>query len=271
MKKIAVIVTLLVALLTTAIATTETVDVERDALMVLYDSTNGPNWRWNTGWGVGDPCDMAWYGVTCDSGHVQVLDLWQNLLSGPIPPELGNLSRLERLSLGNNQLSGPIPPELGSLSSLKRLVLRGSQLTGNIPAELGNLSSLELLYLNTNQLSGSIPAELGNLSSLRFLDLSINQLTGNIPAELGNLSSLFRLELFNNYLSGTIPAELSNLSSLGTLDLWHMFSADPPDPLCWQTEEALNWATSGELGYDGPDVVCQPELVYLPVVVSAGG
>ena len=35
-------------------------------------------------------------------------DLQNNQLTGPIPPELGQLSQLEQLYLGNNQLTGSI-------------------------------------------------------------------------------------------------------------------------------------------------------------------
>ena len=42
-------------------------------------------------------------------------------MSGEIPPELGSLTNLEKLSLGSNKLRGEIPPELGSLTMLKYL------------------------------------------------------------------------------------------------------------------------------------------------------
>ena len=44
---------------------------------------------------------------------LQTLSLAINQLSGPIPPELGNLSNLEELELDANQLSRSIPPEIG--------------------------------------------------------------------------------------------------------------------------------------------------------------
>ena len=56
-------------------------------------------------------------------GRVVGLDLGYNGLSGPIPPELGGLSNLERLNLYSNDLSGAIPPELGGLSNLEGLHL----------------------------------------------------------------------------------------------------------------------------------------------------
>ena len=47
-------------------------------------------------------------------------------MSGPIPPELGNLAALERLNLYGNNLSGPIPPELSNLASLEYLFISGN-------------------------------------------------------------------------------------------------------------------------------------------------
>ena len=191
---------------------------DRQALVALYNATDGANWRNNENWLSDEPLD-AWYGITVSDGRVTVLDLGFNDLTGPIPAELGDLSSLERLYLYSNQLTGPIPAELGDLSSLEQLYLYSNQLTGNIPAELGDLSSLTGLSLYGNQLTGPIPPELGDLSSLTGLSLSNNQLTGTIPAELGDLSSLTGLWLYSNQLTGTIPAELGDLPSLRDLNL----------------------------------------------------
>lgn len=68
--------------------------IEREALIALYNSTDGDNWWENIGWlgPVGTEC--TWWRVTCFGGHVQQLDLGYNQLNGAIPPELGNLSSL---------------------------------------------------------------------------------------------------------------------------------------------------------------------------------
>ena len=93
------------------------------------------------------------------------------------------MTRLESLPLARNELSGPIPPELGQLTNLESLALSWNQLSGPIPPELGRLTDLESLYLADNQLSGSIPVELGNLTALA--NLSIDGGTGLcLPPEI---------------------------------------------------------------------------------------
>jgi Leucine-rich repeat (LRR) protein len=191
---------------------------EHNALVDLYNSTNGASWTNKTNWLVAaDEC--TWTGVTCAWGHVQRISLTTNNLSGNLPATLGSLTGLQYLWLSGNQLSGGIPPELGNLTSLQSLRLGVNQLSGSIPPELGRLASLQDFNLFTNQLSGNIPLWLGSLISLQSLDLSINQLSGSIPAQLGNLTSLHTLYLYSNQLSGSIPTELGNLTGLQQLNL----------------------------------------------------
>lgn len=226
---------------------TEIPAAQCQALEALYNSTDGPNWTNNSDWLVTEtPC--SWYGVTCKAGHVSGLSLYNNNLSGSLPPELGDLANLESLDLSYNAIQGAIPAQLGNLASLQYLYLGHNQLTGtpegwavpaalgdlgslitasldnnvltgNLPETFGDLASLNYLYLQENQISGSIPSQLGNLSQLRWLFLQQNQLQGSIPAALGNLGSLERLFLNGNSLSGAIPLELGNLSNLQRLTL----------------------------------------------------
>ena len=66
---------------------------ECQALVALYDSTNGAGWVDNTNWLV-DHHPHEWYGVTVESGVVTQLVLPENGLSGVIPSDLGSLSSL---------------------------------------------------------------------------------------------------------------------------------------------------------------------------------
>jgi hypothetical protein len=205
---------------------------ERAALIALYNATAGDHWKNNRGWktpplhtdGFAMPgTELYWFGVTMyfNYDNIAEITLGDNNLQGHLPPELGNLSRLDRLILNNNQLSGPIPQELGNLSHLSTLNFSDNQLTGHIPPQLGNLTHLWQLWLKDNQLSGNIPAELGKLDGLVSLRLNNNRLSGNIAAALGDMDNLRYLYLQDNQLSGIIPTELEHLTLLQELHLHH--------------------------------------------------
>ena len=125
-------------------------EVDRAALVALYNATDGPNWRDNTNW-LSDRPIGEWYRVETDeTGRVIEIRLSSNELSGPIPAELGNLSKLTQLFLYNNRLSGPIPAELGNLSNLTELWLSSNQLSGELPRTLTGLTSLNSLGFSDN-------------------------------------------------------------------------------------------------------------------------
>ena len=192
---------------------------DREVLVALYEATDGPNWFRDGNWLTDAPL-RDWYGVDTDPyGSVIALNLDSNNLSGPIPPELGDLTSLRRLYLVRNSLTGPIPPRLGDLINLEALSLAGNALTGPIPPELAGLTAVSVLSLYGNDLSGPIPHAFGNLTRMTWLELAGNDLSGPIPPELGALRTLEWLYLSGNDLTGPIPSELGSLSLLRGLDL----------------------------------------------------
>ena len=134
---------------------------DRDALVALYNATNGEDWIFSYNWLSDAPLGQWSSVITNDDGRVTGLELWDNDLSGELPAELGSLSNLTDLNLSRNDLSGELPAELGSLSSLTELRLFDNDLSGELPAELGSLSNLTHLYLWGNDLSGVLPARVG--------------------------------------------------------------------------------------------------------------
>ncbi len=191
---------------------------DREALVALYDATEGASWRFETNWKSTDPLD-DWYGVTTVDGRVTELALAENILRGSIPAALGNLTNLQILRLTQNDLSGEIPADLGDLTNLDELNLDYNDLSGSIPTALGNLTNLQHLTFRTNRLSGPIPVALGDLTNLKKLNLQSNRLSGEIPAALSDLTNLEELILTDNKLTGSIPTALSDLTNLESLYL----------------------------------------------------
>lgn len=255
-KRQATIVFLLaiLALVSSSVLFAQVSESERAALIALYNSTNGTNWKNSTNWLGEAGTECEWKGVSCRvwdpvkkeaiPASVTGLSLTFNSLSGSIPAEIGNLKNLETIYLNMNSLGGSIPEEIGSLtnlwflslwqnslsgsipksianlSKLERLFLYENSFTGTIPNELGNLTNLEYLWLQNNSLSGRIPNSLGNLKKLLSLDLAKNTLSGEIPKDLGNMENVQQLRLNDNQLSGSIPATLGNLKNLEYLSLY---------------------------------------------------
>uniref|UniRef100_A0A6N2LKF7 Protein kinase domain-containing protein n=1 Tax=Salix viminalis TaxID=40686 RepID=A0A6N2LKF7_SALVM len=151
--------------------------------------------------------------------HLLILDLQNNSLSGTIPSQIGNLSKIIELNLCHNEFTGSIPSEIGFLKSLNLLKLCDNHCSGSIPHEIGKLTSLSILFLWSNKLSGFIPQEIWLLESLNQLDLSAN-LSGPIPSSIGNMTMLNEIFLHQNNLTGWIPASIGNLRNLSILYLW---------------------------------------------------
>jgi len=188
-----------------------------EALVALYDSTDGDNWTNNAGWKTTNtPC--SWYGVTCENGVVTFINLGDsdkggNNLVGNLS-ELSALTGLESLFLDKNKLNGTIP-DVRALVNMRQLSLAGNDLIGSIP-DLSNLSNLQMLSLSNNQLSGSLP-DLSKLTNLGRLYIGNNQLTGEIP-DFSNLTKLWRLYLGKNGLTGSIPELPASLQELSLTD-----------------------------------------------------
>jgi Leucine-rich repeat (LRR) protein len=181
---------------------------------------------------------------------LEVLDLSNNSLEGPIPvslflhPSLWLLTLsnnrfsslliefqtvssclLSDLNLSHNNLGGPIPMSVFEFPSLESLSLSWNNFSGslqlNVIQNLINLSSLDLSHNNLGLASSNLktfPQFLINQSTLLNLDLSYNQIHGEIPNWIWNLPYLDSLDLSYNYLE-TLDLPLLNMSSVQSLNL----------------------------------------------------
>ena len=110
-------------------------EVEKQALLDLYVSTDGNSW--NNTWDVNTPV-KEWYGVTVEDNKITQINLMFNNLKGELPSSLSVLSQLENLELSFNQIEGTIPASFGDLESLKSFAINSNRISGSIPSSSTN-------------------------------------------------------------------------------------------------------------------------------------
>ncbi|RVW99334.1 LRR receptor-like serine/threonine-protein kinase GSO1 [Vitis vinifera] len=168
-----------------------------------------------------------WFNVTW-------LFLGNNLFSGPIPLNIGELSSLEVLDVSGNLLNGSIPLSISKLKDLGVIDLSNNHLSGKIPMNWNNFHQLWTIDLSKNKLSSGIPSSMCSISSLSLLKLGDNNLSGELSLSIQNCTRLYSLDLGNNRFSGEIPKWIGErMSSLGQLRLrGNMLTGDIPEQLC---------------------------------------
>jgi Leucine-rich repeat (LRR) protein len=84
-------------------------------------------------------------------------------------------------NLDSNRLTGTIPSQLAQLTRLTTLYLSNNQLKGTLPEQLAELTGLTDVHLESNQLKGTMPEQLAELTRLTEFNLYNNHLTGVVP------------------------------------------------------------------------------------------
>ncbi|XAR72557.1 Non-specific serine/threonine protein kinase [Bertholletia excelsa] len=153
--------------------------------------------------------------------NVEILDLSQNHLTGPIPEVTSQFLRLNYLNLSHNLLSSSLPKVITQFPKLTVLDLSFNQLDGPLLSALLTSTTLQELHLQKNLLVGSIDFSPASHAQMNFqvLDLSHNQFTGSFPDGFVSLTGLQSLNLAANNLSGSLPAYMDELTSLISLDI----------------------------------------------------
>jgi len=220
MKKLLLLITLLSVLFSFS----QVPQAEKNALIALYNATNGSNWTNNTNWNTTQPV-ANWYGITVtDIGgqdHVTEIKFSSfagNNLNGTLPTEIGDFPELTTLEIEHNSsLTGNIPVQIGNLAKLKFLSFWNVNLTGTIPTEIGNLTNLEVISLENNNLTGDIPTSFVNLTKMISFWLNGNQLTGDVSNLFVNMPDLYYVSLGESgtqHQAITGDVDLSNNTNL---------------------------------------------------------
>ncbi|XP_034677817.1 receptor-like protein 53 [Vitis riparia] len=175
-----------------------------------------PKWAWNMGTETLSYFNLSQNLLTGFERfpwkNMLFLDLHSNLLQGPLPSLICEMSYISVLDFSNNNLSGLIPQCLGNFSeSLSVLDLRMNQLHGNIPKTFSKGNFIRNLGFNGNQLEGPLPRSLINCRRLQVLDLGNNRINDTFPYWLETLPELQVLILRSNRFHGHISG--SNFQS----------------------------------------------------------
>ena len=231
---------------------------ERDALIALYNATDGPHWKDNTNWCSDKPLS-EWYGVYLSGERVSELNLEFNGLNGTLPAELSNLKSLKRLVIAESEgrisnmeaifglpaleslefgigsLSDyevyksrmfAVPSGIGQLKNLKRVSLTG--INEDLPEDFFELNRLEELYLYSFNTGRPLQAGFGKLKELRIFHINSisdvifpgsNPVCGELPDAIYDLDKLESLSLGDTNIGGQLSPRIGELKNLNLLNL----------------------------------------------------
>lgn len=217
----------------------ETNDPLKDALVKLYESTNGNNWINNDNWCSELPIDQ-WYGISIYEDEYSII-LDNNNLVGKIDQTFPE--NLTYFCCSNNQLTSL---NITNCKTITDLDCTANQLTS---LNIANCTSLSNLYCSQNPLTNiditncyeltKLNLNNGHINSLQiiggncltYLDCSKNQLTF---LDLSSCTSLEQLNCSNNQLSSMDLSSCTKLKALG----------------CWENKlTSLNLANCNDLQY----------------------
>ncbi len=127
---------------------------------------------------------------------LKVLDLSTNAITGALPATFDQSWTLMTLTLNDNMLSGPLPPTIMNLTTpypaMKELNLQNNRFTGSVPEGWFGEATLPIFF----------PAD-----GLQVLNLRNNQLSGPVPERVSRADTLVAL-LLNGNAFDTVPASL---------------------------------------------------------------
>ncbi|KAH1218838.1 Receptor-like kinase TMK3 [Glycine max] len=168
-----------------------------------------------------------------------------NIITGPIPQNIGTLTSLQELNLNSYQLVGLIPVSLAHME-LEILVLNNNMLMCPIPEfKAANVSYDNNLFCPPEpglQCSPQVAVLLDFLDKLNYPSFLISDWVGDEPCTRSTglwfglscnsnseLDSLLEIRLVGNNITGSVPNNFTDLKSLRLLDLSDK-NLEPPLP-----------------------------------------
>ncbi len=193
-----------------------------DALVALYNSTNGSGWydhnNWLGDWDTTPTTACDWEGVYCTEGEwweeVYYIDIEENNLSGIIPAQISGLSSLRYLYLNGNQITTIASGAFNGLSNLQYLYLNNNQITTIASGAFNGLSRWNTLNLSNNQITTIASGAFNELPELQYLYLDHNKIASITTGMFDGISSVQEIRLNNNMITTIVSDAFSWLSNL---------------------------------------------------------
>lgn len=233
-----------------------------NALVALYNSTNGNDWVVNDNWLDTTKALSTWTGISTDpaTNRVTSIALSNNNITGTLPPEIGDFTALKSLAFQSNLLSGEIPLEFWNLVNLEQIYLNSNftdlTFTSTTNPTFSNLPNLVDVFLSDIDLPQQAITELSTLSNLNILFLVRCGLGPDLPASWASITN-FALQLSGNNFSGSIPSSFQN-SNISFVDLSrNLFDFSDLEPLA-NNNSISNLIYSPQRTQDNPLNIQEP-------------
>lgn len=187
---------------------------ECEALVDLYNSTNGDGWTNKNGWFAGNSaCNYHRYGVKCDeNNHVRNIELENNNLSWTV--NLGNLPWLKKVGFGFNPNLYLDLSTLAWLPGLQRIYVYNVKAYWDIAvfSSMEGLETLQLIWWPFNHIYGNIDAFSGHtkLQRLWIINTDVEGTLDSIPYLQPESHNQTSLVIYWNRLTWAIPVDFAS-------------------------------------------------------------
>ncbi|PRP76723.1 putative leucine-rich repeat receptor-like protein kinase, partial [Planoprotostelium fungivorum] len=141
------------------------------------------------------------------------LDLRQNILDGPLPPNY-NSNNITTLRLDDNKLTGNIPLSYSTMTQLMFFTMSSNRLGGNLAGIFDNMTNLIQLDVGMNFFNGSIPDAFYHFTRIAVMRFTGNQFTGNIPRSIMSRATLQDFRINRNRMSGQLSPDITGMKNL---------------------------------------------------------
>eukprot|EP01104_Vermistella_antarctica_P007109 TRINITY_DN1784_c0_g1_i1.p1 TRINITY_DN1784_c0_g1~~TRINITY_DN1784_c0_g1_i1.p1 ORF type:complete len:1436 (-),score=219.60 TRINITY_DN1784_c0_g1_i1:255-4562(-) len=245
---------------------------ERDALMAIYDATDGKHWQGNSSdkrWGTGWPCDLkkAKYfeeqeiplpSVTMPFGASYIY--WNGIYCYAEPGQTDGNGTVAGLYAGSFGLDGKLPDVFEAFPNLRWMIMNVNSLRGRIPPSIAYLHHLAYLDFSHNGFT-SIPVKFQPYCHLIYLGLMSNRLE-KLPRSLVNCQILETVSLAYNEIESVtdvVPNCVTVLYAIGN-KIKKLFGGGDCDRLQNMTAIDMRY---NPLGHISPSLQRMPSLQWV--------